>query len=219
MVEKHFFEYGDKEGEWLKLQDPILAKAIDEIGHIYRPVIPNLFEALINCIVGQQISSKAQKTIWNRMNDRFSSIITPETIAMAQPEDLQTCGITMRKARYIKDIAKSVLSGQLNLAHLNSISDSEVRSNLCKIKGIGNWTADMLMIFSMQRMDIISFDDLAILRGLRMLYHHREITAQLFTKYKQIYSPYASVASLYLWAIAAGACANLTDIMLLLVNN
>jgi DNA-3-methyladenine glycosylase II len=164
---KTFFEYGDKEAEWLKLQDPILAKAIDEIGHIYRPVIPNLFEALINCVVGQQISSKVQKTIWNRMNDRFFSV-TPETIVGAQVEDLQSCGITMRKARYIKNIAESVRSGQLDLAFLNFLPDSAVRSNLCKIKGVGNWTADMLMIFSMQRMDIMSFDDLAILRGLRI---------------------------------------------------
>jgi DNA-3-methyladenine glycosylase II len=208
--EEQFFEYGDKEAEWLKSQDPILAKAVNEIGHIYRPVIPDLFEALVNCIIGQQISSKAHKTIWNRLNERFP-LISPESIAAVQTEDLQSCGITMRKARYIKEITESVLTGELDLEHLNSLSDDEVRSSLCKIKGIGNWTADMLMIFSMQRMNIISYGDLGILRGLRMLYHHRKITVQLFAKYKRRYSPYASVASLYLWAISAGACNGLTD--------
>lgn len=82
---------------------------------------------------------------------------------------------------------------------------------LSALDGIGVWTAEMLMTFSMQRPDIISFGDLAIHRGLRMLYHHRKITRDLFDKYKRRYSPYATVASLYLWAIAGGAIPELRD--------
>jgi len=91
------------------------------------------------------------------------------------------------------------------------MTDDEICKRLCRIKGIGVWTAEMLMTFSMQRMDIMSWDDLAIHRGLRMIYHHRKITPELFAKYKRRYSPYATVASLYLWAIAGGACAELVD--------
>jgi DNA-3-methyladenine glycosylase II len=91
------------------------------------------------------------------------------------------------------------------------MADSEICKRLVEIKGIGVWTAEMLMTFSMQRPDILSWDDLAIHRGLRMLYRHRKITPALFAKYKRRYSPYASVASLYLWAIAGGACPSLTD--------
>ena len=82
---------------------------------------------------------------------------------------------------------------------------------LSALDGIGIWTAEMLMLFSMQRPDILSFGDLAILRGMRMLYHHRKITRELFEKYRRRYSPYGSVASLYLWAIAGGAIEGMED--------
>ncbi|MFP3155779.1 DNA-3-methyladenine glycosylase [Lachnospiraceae bacterium ZAX-1] len=205
-----YFEYGKEEMEYLKSKDPILGAVIDEIGHIDRAIIPDMFMALLNSIIGQQISTKAQTTIWARMQDRFSPL-TPENIGAISPEELQTCGISMRKASYIREIADKVLDGSLDLDHLHTMADDEVCKRLCQIKGIGVWTAQMLMTFSMQRMDIISFDDLAIQRGLRMLYHHRQITPKLFAKYKRRYTPYATIASLYLWAIAGGACANLVD--------
>jgi DNA-3-methyladenine glycosylase II len=200
---KHYFKYGKKEIDWLRSKDPILGAAIDKIGHIDRAVIPDIFMALLNSIVGQQISTKAQATIWNRMLEQFSPL-TPETIGLVSAEKLQTIGISMRKALYIKEITGSVLNGSLDLARLQEIPDDEVCAQLIQFKGIGIWTAEMLMIFSMQRPNIISWNDLAILRGLRMLYHHRKITPKLFAKYKRRYSPYSTVASLYLWAIAGG---------------
>lgn len=205
-----YFVYGREEINWLKAKDPILGAAIDEIGPIRRAVVPNLFEALINSIVGQQISTKAQVTIWKRMKERFVPL-TPDVIAAASAEEVQSCGLSMRKAFYIKDIAENVRSGSLNLEELQTLSDDEVCARLSQLKGIGVWTAEMLMTFSMQRQDILSWGDLAILRGLRMLYRHRQITPKLFAKYKRRYSPYATVASLYLWAIAGGACEGLTD--------
>ncbi|EHQ89794.1 DNA-3-methyladenine glycosylase family protein [Desulfosporosinus youngiae] len=210
MLDTHYFQYGEKEIEHLKAKDPILGAAIDEVGHIDRVVIPDMFMALVNSIVGQQISTKAQATIWERMQNQFAPL-TPENIGIISAEDLQTCGISMRKALYIKEIAAAVLDGSLDLAHLHTMTDDEICKRLCRIKGIGVWTAEMLMTFSMQRMDIMSWDDLAIHRGLRMIYHHRKITPELFAKYKRRYSPYATVASLYLWAIAGGACAELVD--------
>ncbi len=210
MPDTQYFEYGNKEIEWLKLRDPVLGAAIDEIGPVQRAVIPDLFKALVNSVVGQQISAKAQATIWNRMLERFAPL-TPETIGAVGAEELQSCGISMRKALYIKEIAGSVLAGSLDLASLHTLPDDEVCVRLCQIRGIGVWTAEMLMTFSLQRLDIMSWDDLAIHRGLRMLYRHRKITPKLFAKYKRRYSPYATVASLYLWAIAGGACARLVD--------
>ena len=156
--------------------------------------------AIINAIVGQQISAKAQATVWNRMIEKFKPF-TPETINSATAEELQTCGISMRKALCIKGIAKLIVDGDLNLTQLYDLPDEEVCKRLSQIKGIGTWTAEMLMIFSMQRMDILSWGDLAIHRGLRILYRHRKITPKLFNKYKRRYSPYATVASLYLWEI------------------
>lgn len=205
-----YFSYGEKETTYLKSQDPILGQAIDEIGLIKREVIPDMFMALVKSIIGQQISTKAQITIWKRMEEKFAPI-TPENISALSIEELQTVGISTRKASYIKEIADAVINGNLNFSELEDMSDEEVCAYLTKIKGVGVWTAEMLMIFSMQRPDILSWGDLAIHRGLQMLYGHKEITPELFQKYKNTYSPYASVASLYLWKIAGGALPKLTD--------
>lgn len=209
-MDKQHLVYDDKEITYLKLHDAVLGRAIDEIGHVYREVIPDLFMALINSIIGQQISTKAHETVWMRFQSMFEPV-TPEHIYSVPAEELQTCGISMRKAFYIKEITSSILDGSLDLAQLQTISDTDVCKRLCQIKGIGIWTAEMLMIFSMQRMDVISQGDAAIIRGLRMLYNHKEITPELFAKYQKRYSPYATVASLYLWEIAHGACDGLID--------
>jgi len=210
MADRQYFEYGEKEIQWLQSRDPILGAAIDEIGYIKREVIPDMFMALINAIVGQQISTKAQVTIWNRIQDKLSPL-TPETVGAMSAEALQSCGISMRKSMYIKNIADSVQSGSLDLMELHTLPDEEVCRQLSQIKGMGVWTAQMLLIFSMGRPNVLSWNDLAIHRGVRMLYHHRKITPKLFEKYKRRYAPYATAASLYLWAIAGGACPNLVD--------
>ena len=91
------------------------------------------------------------------------------------------------------------------------MADAEVCNRLSALDGIGIWTAEMMMLHSLQRPDILSFGDLAMQRGLRMLYHHRKITRKLFEKYRRRYSPYGSVASLYLWAVSGGAIPELSD--------
>jgi len=181
-----------------------------EVGHVYREVIPDMFMALINSIIGQQISTKAQETIWERFRSMFAPI-KPEHINSLPAERIQTCGISLKKATYIKEIASSIVDGNLDLAQLQTMPDDDICKRLSQIKGIGIWTAEMLMIFSMQRMDVMSWDDMAILRGLRMLYRHRKITPKLFAKYKNRYSPFATVASFYLWEISHGAYDGLVD--------
>ena len=205
-----YFEYGDKEITYLAAKDKKLGAAMEQIGHIKREVTPDLFAMLVRSIVGQQISTKAQHTIWGRMVAGIGAI-TPEAVAALPAEQLQSFGISFRKAGYIKNAAEKILSGHLDIEALQHKTDDEVCRELSALEGIGVWTAEMLMTFSMQRPDIISFGDLAILRGLRMLYHHRKITRELFDKYRRRYSPYATVASLYLWAIAGGAIPELRD--------
>ena len=210
MINTNYFEYGDAEKQWLRSRDSILAEAMDKIGHIHREVQPDLFKALINSIIGQQISTKAHVTIWKRMQERFAPI-SPENFGNLDAKSLQSCGISMRKALYIKSITDAILDDSLNLKSLPAMTDAEISEQLVQLKGVGLWTAEMLMIFSMQRPNILSWDDLAIQRGLRMLYRHRKVTPTLFAKYKKRYAPYSSVASLYLWAIAGGVCTGLTD--------
>ncbi len=206
---KEIFHYGEKEIAHLKKVDPALGKIIEEIGLIERRVIPDVFTALIHSIVNQQISTKAAETVWRRMEARFGNI-TPEVISAASVEEIQQLGMSVRKATYIRDAAYKVVCGELDIDLLPTLPDEEVCRQLSALNGIGVWTAEMLMTFSMQRPDILSWGDLAIHRGLRMLYRHRKVDRKLFEKYRRRYAPYNTVASLYLWAIAGGAC-NLKD--------
>lgn len=197
------FEYGEKEINYLKSKDSVLGEAIDRIGFLEREVIPNLFIGLIYNIVGQQISMKAADTICGRIKERLENI-TPEAIHDIPVEELQRVGISMRKADYIKRIADAVLDGSFPIEELSTLPDDEVSKRLSALPGIGVWTAEMLMIFSMQRKNIVSWDDLAIRRGMMMLYHHRKLDKKKFQKYKRRYSPYGTIASLYLWEISLG---------------
>jgi len=198
------FTYGKTETSHLKKRDKALGAAIDAIGPIERAVNPDLFSALVNSIVGQQISTKAQATIWARMQTDLGEV-TPRTVLNCTLNELQSYGISFRKAAYIMGAAEKAANGRLDLNALQHKTDAEICKELCALDGVGVWTAEMIMLFSMQRPDILSFGDLAILRGMRLLYRHREITKLLFEKYRRRYSPYGSVASLYLWAIAGGA--------------
>ncbi len=198
-----FFQYGQKETDYLKKKDKRLAEVIDRIGPVQREIIPDLFAGLVNSIVGQQISTKAFITIWNRIKDLFGTV-TPENILSKSAEELQKCGITMKKSVYIRNIAIDIINGTLNLDELYELPDNEVCRRLSSLNGIGIWTAEMLMTFSMQRSDVLSWDDLAIRRGIMMLYGHKKLDKNLFARYKKRYSPYGSVASLYLWELSLG---------------
>lgn len=200
-----YFQYGDKEIEYLKRSDKRLAKVIEKVGKIKRIVVPDLFAALIHSIVGQQISTKAHETIWGRMRQGLGEI-TPEVIDKIPLDSLQKFGITFKKAAYMKSAARKIIAGEFNIEALQTLSDEEVCVKLSELDGVGIWTAEMLMIFSMQRPDVLSYKDLAIIRGLRMVYHHRAIDKIKFERYKKRYSPYASIASLYLWEVAGGRC-------------
>lgn len=187
-----------------------MGKVIERVGYIEREIDPDLFSAVLHHIVGQQISTKAQATIWKRMRDGLEEI-NAQQILKAGISKLQSFGITFRKAEYITDFAEKVQSGEFDLQSIYEKSDAEAMKALTSLKGIGVWTAEMILLFCMQRPDILSFDDLAIQRGLRMVYHHRKIDRKLFEKYRRRYHPYGSIASLYLWAVAGGALLDMKD--------
>lgn len=195
------FPYGETEIRYLKSRDPVLGKAIDRFGPIERRVIPDLFAALVNSIAGQQISSKAQETVWKRLQEKFDGV-TVEAIHAASLEEIQSCGLSMRKAGYIWKAADRIVGGELSLVALKSLPDDEVCRQLVKLEGVGIWTAEMLLIFSMERPDVLSFGDSAIRKGMALLYGLPAIDRPTFDRYRALYSPYGTVASLYIWAVA-----------------
>lgn len=196
-----FFEYGQKEIEYLKSKDKKLGAAIDKIGMIKREINPEPFTALVSSIVSQQISKKAAETVWNRLCSLLGNI-TAESIAQMTLSEIQGCGMTVRKAEYIKGIANAAIIGEINFSTLHILTDEEIIKKLSSLNGVGIWTAEMLLIFSLCRPDVVSYGDLAIRRGMMRLYGLIDLPQEKFNKYRKIYSPYGSVASLYLWELS-----------------
>lgn len=205
-----YFVYGETETNYLRQRDKHLGDVIDRVGHIKRPVDADLFLSVVHHIIGQQISTKAQATIWKRMQDGLGKVDVSHILS-ADLSKLQSFGMTYRKAQYITDFAQKVNDGEFDLEAIWNKTDEEAIHELDKLKGIGVWTAEMILLFCMQRPNVFSFDDLAIQRGLRMVYHHRKIDRKLFEKYRRRFSPYCSVASLYFWAVSGGAIPEMRD--------
>ena len=176
-----YFAYGTKETDYLSRKDKRLAAAIAQIGPIEREVDTDLFAAVVHHIIGQQISMKAQATIWQRMRDALGTVDAEHLLAAGGPQ-LQQLGMTFRKAEYITDFSQKIHDGTFDLQAVWQMPDDEAIRALSSLKGIGVWTAEMILLFCMQRPDVFSYDDLAIQRGLRMLYHHRKIDRKLFEK-------------------------------------
>lgn len=194
------FQYTHEDIEALKKKDIKLKRVIELVGEIEREINPDLFESLISSIVAQQISGKAYETVYKRLKQLTD--ITPEKILSTPDEAIQSCGLSFKKVSYMKYAAHYF--SQVDINTLKSLSNEALITVLDDLKGIGRWTAEMLLIFSLNRMDVFSKQDLGIKRGISMLYHHKKITDELMKKYEKRYHPYGSLASLYLWEISSG---------------
>jgi len=199
-MDRRYFEYGETELNHLRKKDKKLGAVIDSIGIIKREVNPDLFSALVESIVGQQISSKAADTVCRRLSELCG--MDAKRLSALDEEEIQTCGMSMRKAEYIKGIADAVVSKALDLEALPTMTDDEIIKTLSAIRGVGVWTAEMLLIFSLMRPNVVSYGDLAIRRGMMRLYNIKELSKDRFERYAKRYSPYGSVASIYLWHIS-----------------
>ena len=201
MDDVKYFPYGEKELAYLRKKDKKLSAVINRVGHIERAVDDDLFSAVVHHIVGQQISTKAQATVWSRVQNALGTVDAEHVLGYGEA-NLQSLGISFRKAEYITDFAKKVHTGEFDLISIGEKPDEEVILELSALKGIGVWTAEMLMIFSLCRPDVLSWGDLGIRRGMALLYGDRELTRERFERRRKRYSPYGSVVSLYLWLIA-----------------
>lgn len=206
-----YFQYGEKEIEYLKSKDKKLAEVIDKLGHLYRPVNHDLFSSIVYSIIGQQISTKAQLTIWNRMINEMGKI-NSETLISAGKEKIQSFGMTFKKADYILKFAEKVQCKDIDLDSFSNKSDEEIIKELTSLDGIGVWTVEMILLHCLERPNILSYGDLAIIKGMKMVYHHKEIDKKRFEKYRKRFSPYGSVASIYFWAVAGGAMSEIKEI-------
>lgn len=191
-------DYGEKELEYLSKKDRKLAALIERYGWIECELRSDIFSSIVRSIINQQISNKAADTVCRRLEEKFSAV-TPLALDGASVEEIQKIGISTRKARYIKGICAAALSGGIDFQALAEMPDEEIIERLTALKGVGVWTVEMLLIFSLGRKDIVSWNDYAIRKGMCLLYGHRELSPAAFARYRKRYSPCGSVASLYLW--------------------
>ncbi|MDR5659057.1 DNA-3-methyladenine glycosylase 2 family protein [Serpentinicella sp. ANB-PHB4] len=198
-----YFKYNEEAIEYLKKQDPKLATVIDRVGYIKREMKTDPFEALISSIISQQISTKAAQTVFNRFVNTVGEV-NPKNVVVIDEGLIRECGISLRKIKYIKGIAEAVTTGLVDFNSFDHMQNQEIVNILTELDGVGTWTAEMLLIFSLNRLDVFSNKDLGIKKGLMELHQIETVKKEMYKQYKNLYSPYGSVASLYLWEVAAG---------------
>ena len=199
----NFFEYGETEINYLKAACSKLADVIEAAGMLRRAVEPELFKSLISSIVSQQISTKAAATVFSRLEELVGEM-TADSILAKTDDEVKACGLTYRKVGYIKGVCEAISSGELDLESFVHMADDEVIAELVKLNGIGVWSAEMFLIFSLMRPDVLSYGDLIIRKGIMKLYGLDDISKKDFQVYRKLYSPYGTVASIYLWDYANG---------------
>lgn len=198
-----FFQYGKKETEYLSRKDHRLDRIIQKKPFIARERDEDIFSCLCHYIIGQQISSSAQASVYTKRKKRVGKV-SPESVILLSSSSLCSCGRNKWKAENILSLAAKIVCHQLDLDLLKKKDDEEVIKELTSLSGVGTWTAERVLLFSRNRRDVFSPFDYGIIRGMKMVYHHRKITQQMFNRYKKRFSPYGSVASLYFWAVSSG---------------
>jgi DNA-3-methyladenine glycosylase II len=160
------------------------------------------FHALVETIVGQQLSMKAAATIFGRFVALFPDgpFPAPEQVAARTDADLRGVGFSRQKIGYLRDLCAKVRAGEVPLADLDTLADEAVIERLTVIKGIGRWSAEMILMFKLHRADVLPVDDLGIVKAMTRAYRLRKPTPARLLKIGEAWRPYRSVASWYLWA-------------------
>ena len=185
----------------LRKHDPVMREIVQSVGPFTAKTHRDRFASLARAIVAQQISGKAADSIWTKLEVLLHPQgISPEGIESRTLEQLRTAGISRQKGTYLKDLSQSVLAGQVNLSTLGRLSDQKVIETLTQVKGIGRWTAQMFLIFTLARLDVLPVDDLGIKSAIGRAYELPNLPdAQRIETLAEPWRPYASVASWYLW--------------------
>ncbi|MEW9676727.1 DNA-3-methyladenine glycosylase [Lentibacillus sp. L22] len=201
-MEKLYIKTDDPAVVPLSQQDPIMGKLISIIGNLEIALRPNYFHSLVRSMIGQQISVAAASAIYNRLDTLMEHDITAEKLLLADDQSLSEIGLSARKVLYLRDLAEKVSSNVLNLEVLDGLDNNEVIKQLTSIKGIGKWTAEMFLIFSLRRMDVLSLDDIGIQRGAKWLYQvDKSYRRQILIDKASLWDPHFSIASFYLWEV------------------
>jgi DNA-3-methyladenine glycosylase II len=191
----------------LRSADPVMARLIEEHGAIVRKELRrdrpgDAYGALLRSIVGQQLSTAAARTIYGRMLELFGGHApTPKQLLSANPEDIRAAGLSRPKIKYLRDLAQHVEDGELELDRFDELSDEKIIEELTAVKGIGEWSAHMFLMFHLGRPDVLPVGDQGIRNAVKAQYRLRELPdAKRLEKIANPWRPYRTLACLYLWS-------------------
>ena len=191
-----YFKISKKAIEHLSSVDSSLGEFIKICKKPKRLLFNSELECLVSCIVAQQVSAKLAETIFNRIAEKIK-IFTPQKILKFGVANLCRCGISTKKANCIIDIASAIVSKKLDFKNLQNLHENEIEKQLTTFNGIGTWTVEMFLIFALQRQNVITKKDFGIRKGFAKLHNLED-----FETYKNLYAPFATTASIYLWELA-----------------
>jgi DNA-3-methyladenine glycosylase II len=196
-----------KATERLRASDPVLAKLIDRVGKLPssragRPDRDDHYGALVRAIVGQQLSVLAARAIYGRLTERFGGRApTPRELLGEEPEELRTAvGLSRAKVGFLRSLAEHVLSGELELQRLDELGDDEVIAELVAVKGLGEWTSHMFLMFQLERPDVLAVGDLGIRRAIERAYGLERLPSVAeVERIGEPWRPHRTLACRYLW--------------------
>lgn len=197
------FKFDDKILLSIASKDETVGKLFSLIGDVEIEIRHNYFEALMMSIIGQQLSSKAAATIKNRVRSLCATVdneITPKTLNSLSFEQLRVAGVSKAKVSYIYDLADKVDNGNLSFDQILDKDNHEIIKALTTVKGIGKWTAEMFLIFSLGRLNVLSTGDVGLQRATKWLYNMTDrVDSMYLEQHGHKWSPFESIVSLYLW--------------------
>jgi DNA-3-methyladenine glycosylase II len=183
----------------LASSDPHLAQIINNYGYPPLWSRPNSFESLVHIILEQQVSLASALSALNKLKDTIQKI-TPGRVLLLTDEELKACYFSRQKTTYVRYLAEALLSGQINLETFENLSDDEVRAQLTALKGIGNWTVDVYLMFVLHRADIFPIGDLAAVQSMKKVKQlSTDISRDEMVLLAQQWQPYRTIATMLLW--------------------
>jgi len=190
-----------KEATKFLKKDPKLAKIIKQVGNYNVKITKNRYQSLVEAIIAQQLSGSAAESILKKFKKLFKSKFPKPVEVIKTPDSkIRSIGLSKMKIMYIKDLSKKIQSKQLNMRIISTKSDEYIVEHLTDVKGIGRWTAEMFLIFSLGRLDVLPVGDLGLKKGIQLMYSLKELPNEKeIEQMAKSWKPYRTVATWYLW--------------------
>ncbi|WP_334332375.1 MULTISPECIES: DNA-3-methyladenine glycosylase family protein [unclassified Companilactobacillus] len=199
MVKNYYFDKNSPEIIYLTKKDKHLAKVIDMTGPLQYQLISDPYHFLVHEIIEQMLSKKVALILDKRLTLICQGEITPQKITQLTDKEIHQLGISKSKVSYIRNLTIALIQRKLDFKSLNILSDKQIIQTLTQIKGIGNWSAKMYLIFSLDRRDVLPFEDGAFLESFRWVYKPKDSSVKLIQKKCQKWHPYTSIAARFLY--------------------